>query len=266
MNVIASLKDESNLEGNILGVSDFDPKKLDELLVKMQNPQGCIDQDKESRKMYSFKNYTEGIEHGEHGWYNLDSDRWNSRPGKKFKNEKYRIIADKEDTVIIFTKFLDTQEIDEIEGIDVERKIDTDLQMKCWNKQVLPDGTNNCFCCGISISLSDKWEVCHILPVAHGGQNILDNVAVGCVRCNRGRGGIHDMHAYEYMLSKKMPGIKKIKPGDEKLMAAKTIYRMVEDLKLNFPDIPEEIEKDLGPSKPVKVRLLAISRFLQDKL
>jgi hypothetical protein len=212
--------------------------------------------------------YVSGLESGEHGWFNLDSKKWNAKPRFCFwnRNEEYRIFSSNEDLLKAVAKALDEKEVEKIDGIDVSGYISLELKLQCWRQQENEKKEVFCFCCGIQLKFEEPWEVCHILPVCHGGQDKLNNLAAGCVKCNRGEGGMHNVHAYEYMLLKKMPGLSSIKPGDSKLKAARIITGLIEELKINYPGIPKTILKDLDPSRPIRVRLLAMAQLLHSEL
>jgi hypothetical protein len=207
--------------------------------------------------------YLKGAERGEHGWLNLKTKRWNSKPTTGIRNEKYRLFGTSRSFLEKIVDVLDERETDRIKGIDAPETLCQSIKAKCWNRQKDDSEKVSCFCCGISLLPEGPWEVCHIRPKSHGGQNNLENLAIGCVKCNRGKGGMHSIHAYEYMLTKKMKGLEKITCADKRMESARLLKDVVEFVKSRSPDLPEEIVKDLEPNKSVRVRMLAIARYIE---
>lgn len=91
--------------------------------------------------------------------------------------------------------------------------IDLDFIKNCiWNKYCPNDkNKGTCFCCRKEIRRNEmEVEFGHVIPKSKGGEYIIDNIRPICIKCNRGREGIHCMHMYEYMIKNKMEGLKYI--------------------------------------------------------
>jgi hypothetical protein len=215
--------------------------------------------------------YTQGVTRGEQRWLNVISKKWNAEADpRQVVNNKYRIFGPKKTDLDFLVYILEHENVAPIEGLDTDRSGASSLRNECWERDARLAKAAKvevaCFCCQIPLKKDNKWEMCHLLPRAHGGQNELSNVRVGCTACNRGEGGIHNMHALEYMILKEMPGLKSIKSTDRKLQAIQFLRQTLKQFQSTFADIPEGIQKDLQPSNSPRIRILAIARYLQDRL
>ena len=63
---------------------------------------------------------------------------------------------------------------------------------------------NKCeYCCLPQKARISKYEIEHILPRQHGGQTVLENLALACLRCNRRKGtnlGSFDVETGDFTL------------------------------------------------------------------
>jgi hypothetical protein len=215
--------------------------------------------------------YTQGVTRGEQRWLNVISKKWNAEADpRQVVNNKYRIFGPKKTDLDFLVYILEHENVAPIEGLDTNRSGASSLRNECWERDARLAKAAKvevvCFCCQTPLKKDNKWEMCHLLPRAHGGQNELSNVRVGCTACNRGEGGIHNMHALEYMILKEMPGLKSIRSTDRKLQAIQFLRQILTQFQFTFADIPEGIQKDLQPSNSPRIRILAIARYLQDRL
>ena len=76
----------------------------------------------------------------------------------------------------------------------------------------------NCFCCNDQISKKKTHvEFGHIIPKSKGGEYTVDNIRPICITCNRGKGGMHTMNMYEYIVRNNMYGLKHIPKNKQQL-------------------------------------------------
>ncbi len=148
-------------------------------------------------------------------------------------------------------------------------------RLKSWGCPSYFEGKNGrCFACLKPVTFDDSgYEACHIWPRSRGGTDTPDNLRVGCAECNRGRGGMHTMHGYEWLFVNKMPGLAIIPHNDKDFVIGELLHReyllllaLVEDRKLT-PS--KEVGSKLKLSTPVDVRLAtawAIFRQVLPKL
>lgn len=96
---------------------------------------------------------------------------------------------------------------------DQKKILKKNLREKVWETfgNAKDDDINSgkCYCCDKTIRLDDmSTEFGHIKPKCKDGKYTIDNIRPVCIQCNRGKGGMHDMHMYEYMVKNNMHGAK----------------------------------------------------------
>lgn len=149
-----------------------------------------------------------------------------------------------------------------LEDIEIYRPSESSaLRNKVWNNEPDHGLGKVCFCCLKQVTFKE-FEVGHIVPLTHGGETEPSNLRVICKSCNRGVGGMHSMHAYEYMFKTKKPGIKFIPEDDAEKIKAKLIYYLSESIKSN--SIPDHIKKLIAPCKSLPERLRGFDLIFEE--
>ena len=80
------------------------------------------------------------------------------------------------------------------------------------------DDIGYCFCCNDEIKRSKTHvEFGHIVPESKGGEYNIENIRPICIKCNRGKGGMHKMNMYEYIVRNQMYGLRHLKLYEREL-------------------------------------------------
>ena len=110
----------------------------------------------------------------------------------------------------------------------------------------MADGAGVCFCCLELVKL-ESFHACHIIPRTRGGKFVLDNLRVGCENCNVKL--IKTAHAYEYMISNKMPGVKYLYTLDPHYLFGKSLALMDSYVQSISAKLTKTELKKLNPQK-----------------
>ena len=125
------------------------------------------------------------------------------------------------------------------ETLKVARKpMSAALRVAVWNEeQARTDGlkwrgenmsdahTRLCFSCLNRISFPDV-DVAHIVPASRSGTDTVPNLRVACSNCNKGRAGMSNFHAYEYMIRTNKAGLKFANKHDPNVTVGWTLYEL----------------------------------------
>ena len=131
-------------------------------------------------------------------------------------------------------------------------------QDKTWsNKPLAGKDYRSCIFCLDKLRFVDM-EVAHIFPASHGGTNDISNLRVSCSGCNRGREGMSNEHAYEWMLRTNKPGLSFINKEDPNMVLATVLFRL--------SDICEQQDFKETPMYRIEKYTGILSRILQKKM
>lgn len=191
-------------------------------------------------------------------YFNLDSERWNRFKTKKNINNEMKFFTENDKRFLIFNTYLakrnnfvsievkdETKHVvievkDEVKNTNVEVKeegklnwqkqrmrvwIDESIKLQKWGIDNYVNGhTGKCFCCHKTINDTNH-EAGHIIPRAHHGTDELDNMRIICKECNRGKGGMFEINAYEFMYINNKPGISTVKFEDPNHIIGLLLHR-----------------------------------------
>jgi hypothetical protein len=126
--------------------------------------------------------------------------------------------CDEEDSLDKFINESDSEDETESEMENAKLSIPKVKEL-VWNKYCPKDkDVGRCFCCNDKIVRSKMHvEFGHVIPNCIGGEYTLKNIRPVCIKCNRGKGGMHKMHMYEYIVRNEMYGMRHLEPQDQKL-------------------------------------------------
>jgi hypothetical protein len=100
-----------------------------------------------------------------------------------------------------------------------ERLSEEKVRQAVWAKWCPEDiNKGKCFCCEKLIDKEDSHvEFGHIIAKCKGGPYTIDNIRPVCIKCNHGKGGMHQKHMYEFMITKGSVGLKHLMYHEKKL-------------------------------------------------
>jgi hypothetical protein len=122
------------------------------------------------------------------------------------------------------------------------------------------DDKGKCFCCGDKIRKSKTHvEYGHIVPSCVGGSYTMDNIRPVCINCNRGKGGMHTMNMYEFIIRNNMYGMKHLKPQERKLYVHNV--DVWEDIICQCCDILDSLteKRIISSSKEIRLRKIIVA-------
>lgn len=85
---------------------------------------------------------------------------------------------------------------EEVEGGFERKSIPKSVKVAVWERYFGKQLRGKCMCCGVTEITRDECEMCHIIAVANGGENSVDNLKPGCKNCNRSM-GTQDFNEYK---------------------------------------------------------------------
>lgn len=132
------------------------------------------------------------------------------------KIDTFRVIPKITTTKIEINKFSSKSRI---QNFCLKSKISKKkVKETVWLKYCGDTYKGECFCCCKSIDKTSVYvEYGHIVPKRDGGKYTIENIRPLCADCNRGRGGMHSMNMYKYMIITKQEGLKNL-TEDEKCL------------------------------------------------
>jgi len=129
-------------------------------------------------------------------------------------------MSDKKGKITISLDLAESDSLDQSSDTapDIDLTVD-EVKKLVWKKFCPGDkDLGNCFCCNDAISLKKTHvEFGHIIPKFEGGQYTVDNIRPVCITCNRGKGGMHKMNMYEYIVRNNMYGVKYLPKNEREL-------------------------------------------------
>ena len=111
----------------------------------------------------------------------------------------------------------------DIEVKEIEQRkrepISKEDRIKVWTKYHNESSTGDCYCCGKNVSIL-KWDASHVVADSTGGNVVIDNLRVCCVKCNRSMGN-KNLYIYIIENDKQGPGRKNAKKYIAEMQAGK---------------------------------------------
>jgi len=91
------------------------------------------------------------------------------------------------------------------------------VKKEVWKTWCGDSDIGTCFCCCKEIKHESVYcEFGHVIPKSKKGRYTVDNIRPICADCNRGKGGMHDMNMYLYIIKHNKPGVKNLTPDQRK--------------------------------------------------
>jgi hypothetical protein len=216
----------------------------------------------------------------ENGYFNLDSGRWKTELKGMYKNNIYRMVSTDEKYLEGIVSFLNLTKVSSIENNtstvpvsppspsplvpkiswEKTRKLvwEKEFQrLKSWGYEPPSNGTLKCFCCLKQVRLAEEYQCCHLRPRAHGGEDVVENLRVGCKTCNTTMGTIH---AYEFMYINNSPGLVLVPNDDPIKKNILSFSRLTYEFSRNYPKYAAELTSRNTP----EIRLEAIRKILSE--
>jgi hypothetical protein len=136
-------------------------------------------------------------------------------------------------------------------------------RLKEWGVESYFDADRGrCFACLKPVTVLD-FEAAHIVPRCKGGKDEITNLHVSCKTCNHGTGGMHQEHAYEWLIHNNMPGLAIIPRANREMLISELLVREQLLLKaLSESDLAQgrgklkgDVTSKLKPTAPIEHRL-----------
>lgn len=193
-------------------------------------------------------------------WFKINTGKWNLKADMPHKYEKYMIMASDPNLLesflcvyVLYSKRVSPQKLllpsesdvpmsdasltDMFSTLSVSKRkaLTSQMRMHVWNEEqnrfhdmkwrgspLFDSHTRACFAC-LNPVKSDDMDIAHIIPASRGGLDVLPNLRVSCIACNRGRDGMSNYHAYEWLIRNNKAGLEFISPFDPHLTTARAL-------------------------------------------
>ena len=229
-------------------------------------------------------------------YFNIDTeDQLNGKLDSKELDrnhvvEEFRLISTNETKINIFSNFLksinyrfgvnDRKSISKTKQLEPKQNemsdikinwqkqrmrvwIDEPIKLRNWGIESYVEGhSGKCFCCHTDIDDTNH-EAGHIIPRSHNGSDDLTNLRTICKQCNRGKDGMFEINAYEFMYINSMPGLSTVKYEDPNHLVGLLLHR--ETMMLNMLKSKGLISAPIPSSKTLIKQRLDVNWSLFDE-
>lgn len=159
---------------------------------------------------------TDIIGHKGTRYFDLDTQKRVNKPTvdkKLYANENWLICSNQESLFKLMIGLLtlverrSSKEEAPTHDYNLRRNVPKSVRMQVWRRDCGNSLDGICFACESKINM-EAWECGHVVAVANGGSNQLDNLRPICSACNKSMG---KKNMYEFMLEYGLAGVSKLK-------------------------------------------------------